>query len=94
MDGRATDVPVLGPMEWKMHFYLLLFFYHFFFFFFGILLTCKLQIFLRTGDRIIISWDTAAFVQKGKLLHKFFEDKLQKYVSTDREAGNQLYLVL
>ncbi len=31
MDGRATDVPVLGPMQWKMHFYFIIYFIIFYF---------------------------------------------------------------
>ncbi len=69
MDGGATDVPILGPMELKNWFSVL---------FFVILPTCRLQNFLRIENRIIISRDMATFVQE---LHKSFENNLQKYIS-------------
>ncbi len=46
MDGGATDVPILGPMELKNCISVL---------FFMILPTCRLQNFLRIENRTIIS---------------------------------------
>ncbi len=80
MDGGATDVPILGPMEFKYCISVLLFM---------ILPTCRFQNFLRIENRTIISRDTATFVQESQILHKSFENNLQKYIfqfffSTDR----------
>ncbi len=69
MDGGATDVSILGPMELKkMHFC------------FIIRPTCWLQNFFRIENRTIISWDTATFVQEGQTLHISLENNPQKYV--------------
>ncbi len=71
MDGGATDVPILGPMELKNCISVL---------FFIIRPTCRLQNFLRIDNRTIISWDMATFVQESQILHKSFENNLQKYI--------------
>ena len=71
MDGGATDMPILGPMELRNCISVL---------FFMVLPTCRLQDFLRIENRTIISWDTATFVQESQILHKSFENNLQKYI--------------
>ncbi len=70
-DGGATDVPILGPMELKNCISVL---------FFIILSTCRLQNFLRIENRTIISRDTATFVQESHILHRSFENNLQKHI--------------
>ncbi len=71
MDGGATDVPILGPMELENCISVL---------FFMILPTCRLQNLLRIENRTIISWDTATFVQESQIVHKSFENNLQKNI--------------
>ena len=68
MDGGATDVPILGPMELKNCIAVL---------FFIILPTCRLQNFLRIENRTTISWDMTTFVQEGQILHKSLENNLK-----------------
>ncbi len=69
LDGGATDVPILGPMEIKNYIIIL---------FFIILPTCRFQNFLRIENRTIISRDTANFVQEGQFLLNCYKNKHSK----------------
>ena len=68
LDGGATDVPILGPMEIKNYIIIL---------FFIIPLTCRFQNLLRIENRTIISRDTASFVEEGQFLHNCYKNTLK-----------------